>query len=212
MDAERGLEIGVVCGEGTGGGVAQREGLEDGPVVDGMAVARAVEDAVEPATEDDEGGFLGELARPACLEDRGVDFREAEGDGGGRELAAQQSDPLGRVDIGVLALGFCGADQTSGQPACRHGAERCEVVWALDRGELSEQGEVWTKAGERLQKAADTPAGGIDDAVVGLRIVEAVAEGAVGVSVGPVRGLPGVGPAADAMERGGGIAKLERIR
>ncbi len=78
-----------------------------------------------------------------------------------------------------MAIGLRGADEASDQPACGDSGERREVVVTFDLGEFGEQCEVGAKAGECLQKAAEALAGGVDDAVVSLRIVEAIAEGAV---------------------------------
>ena len=61
------LQVGIVDDDSGGGHIAQRERFEDGPVLDGMAVAGAVEDAIEAMAEDDERGLLGELAWTAGL-------------------------------------------------------------------------------------------------------------------------------------------------
>jgi hypothetical protein len=69
------VQVGIVRGDVGSRGVAQREGLEDGPVLYGVAVAGPVADAVESLTEDDQRSLLGELARAPCLERGGIDLR-----------------------------------------------------------------------------------------------------------------------------------------
>ena len=54
MNTERGLQVGIIDHDGTGRGIAQGKGLEDGPVLNGMTVTGAIEDAVETVPEDDE--------------------------------------------------------------------------------------------------------------------------------------------------------------
>lgn len=207
-DAQRGVEVGVVGGDGGAGGIAQGEGLEDGPVFDRVAVARTIENAIESVTKDDQRSFLRELAGAPGLQGAGVDLREADRDGGRGELAAKVADPLGRVDIGVLAIGVCGADEPGAGPAWGDGGEGGEVVLTFNLSQLGEERKIRPEAGESFQKASEALRGGVDDAVVGLGIVEAIAEGAVGVSVGPVGRLPWIRPAADAVQRSGGRARF----
>jgi hypothetical protein len=204
------VQVGIVRGDVGGRGVAQREGLEDGPVLYGVAVARPVADAVESLAEDDQRSLLGELARAAGLERGGINLCEAERDCGGSKLAAQQCDPAGRVDVGVFALGLCGADEPAGEPAGGNCPEWGEVILAFDLGKLGQQGEVGAEASKRFEKAAKPLAGGVDDAIVGLRVVEAIAEGSVGVGVRPVGRQPGVWPAANAVYRLFGNAYFAR--
>ena len=54
MNTERGLQVGIIDHDGTGRGIAQGKGLKDGPILNGMTVTGAIEDAVETVPEDDE--------------------------------------------------------------------------------------------------------------------------------------------------------------
>src|ERR1700720_900919 len=62
VDAECRLQVRVINDDGLGGLIAKKEGLEDGPVFDGVAVAGAVEDTVETMGEDEKGRLLRGLA------------------------------------------------------------------------------------------------------------------------------------------------------
>ena len=101
---------------------------------------------------------------------------------------------------GVDALAHCVEAYTSRK------AHPMIDLYALEGARLVGQ----YKASKRFEKAAKPLAGGVDDAVVGLRVVEAIAEGSVGVGVGPVGRRPGIRPAANAVYRLFGNAQFAR--
>jgi hypothetical protein len=93
----------IIAGERLGRGAANAERLEQRPVFQIVAVARAVIDAVKTVPPNFHRSQLRDSPRCVALQHGSVQITQAEQETFPGEAVAQERDPFGRIDVGVVA-------------------------------------------------------------------------------------------------------------
>ena len=84
-----------------------------------------------------------------------------------------------------------------------------EVAADAVRLQFSDQRNVRSKSRKRLDKTGDSLSGSVENAIVALRIVEAITESSVGLCAGPIRRAPGIWFAPKSKERCNGRLRIQ---
>src|SRR5580692_3565993 len=117
--------------------------------------------------------------------------------------------PGGAIDVGICSRDRSLAHHARLAPIAWHGAQRHIVVFPGNRLQLSDQGKVRSKSRERLNETGDSLSGSVKNAIVALRIVEAITESSIGLCAGPIRRTPGIWFAPKSKERCSGRLRVQ---
>src|SRR5882724_9752688 len=98
--------------------------------------------------------------------------------------------PAGTIKVGIFSRDRSLAHHARLAPIAWHGTERHIVVFPGNRLQLSDQGNVRSKSRKRLNETGDSLSGSVENAIVALRIVEAITESPIGLRAGPIRRTP----------------------
>src|ERR1700720_3038170 len=88
--------------------------------------------------------------------------------------------PAGAIYVGVCSRDRGLAHHAQLAPIAWYGTQRHIVVFSGNRLQLSDQGKVRSKSRERLNDTGDSLSGSVENAIVALRIVEAITESPIG--------------------------------
>ena len=105
---------------------------------------------------------------------------------------AQVAHPAGAIEVGICSRDCGLAHYARLAPIAWHGTQRHIVVFPGNRLQLSDQGKVRSKSRKRLNETGDSLSGSVENAIVALRIVEAITKSPIGLCAGPIRRAPGI--------------------
>src|ERR1700736_5382191 len=117
--------------------------------------------------------------------------------------------PVGAIEVGILSRDCSLAHHARLAPIAWHGTQRHIVVFSGNRLQLSDQGKIRSKSRKRLDETGDSLSGSVEDAIVALRIVEAITESPIGLCAGPIRRAPGIWFAPKSKERCSGRLSIQ---
>src|ERR1700722_6487954 len=109
--------------------------------------------------------------------------------------------PPGAIEAGICSGACSLAHHTRHAPIAWHGAQSDIVVFPGNRLQFSDQGKVGSKSRKRLDETGYSLSGGVENAIVALRIVEPITESPVGLCARPIRWVPGIWLAPKSKER-----------
>ena len=112
------------------------------------------------------------------------------------------SNPLAGANLGIISFSRCGSHHAVRAPVRGDFAQGKEIILPFDRCQFCQQREIRSEASQCFDKTRDFLAGGIENPVIALRIIEAIAERSIQLRrPRPIGSLPGIGLPSNAINR-----------